>query len=122
LNGSGYVANVAGVFRLVPLPGVPDEEFEEFLINDVFPSVEPVSRGLRGYSYELLKDYQGRRQDRYMWKVVLEHFGSNQMIPEFIPGMFDQVYSEAREKVEKVGVMTSFAMFTEISKRTGSDV
>jgi len=110
------MANVIGINRIELLPGVTEEDFEQFMTEEVFPAARVFSRGVRSDTHYLLKDYRGNRADKYVWLMVLEHFGAGDRVPDFIPEVFEKIYSEVREKLQPFGVRTSSSMYAELSK------
>jgi hypothetical protein len=110
------MANLIGINRIALLPDVTEEDFEQFMTEEVFPAARALSRGVRSDAHYLLKDYRGDRADKYLWLMVLEHFGAEDRVPDAIPEIFEEIYSEVREKLQRFGIRTSFSMFTELSK------
>ncbi len=110
------MANLIGINRIALLPGVTEEDFEQFMTEEVFPEARAFSRGVRSHTHYLLKDYRGNRADKYLWLIVLEHFGTEHSVPDAIPEVFEEIYSEVREKLQPFGIRTSFSMSSELSK------
>ena len=113
------MANVIGINRIELLPDVTEEDFEQFMTEEVFPAARVFSRGVRSDTHYLLKDYRGNGADKYLWLIVLEHFGTEHSVPDAIPDVFEQIYSGVREKLQRFGIRTSFSMSSELS-RVGS--
>jgi hypothetical protein len=110
------MANLIGINRIALLPGVTEEDFEQFMTEEVFPAARALSRGVRSDAHYLLKDYGGNGEDKYLWLIVLEHFGTEHSVPDAIPDVFEQIYSGVREKLQPFGIRTSFSMSSELSR------
>jgi hypothetical protein len=110
------MANLIGINRIALLPGVTEEDFEQFMTEELFPAARAFSRGVRSHAHYLLKDYRGNREDKYLWLIVLEHFGTEHSVPDAIPEVFEQIYSDVREKLQPFGIRTSFSMSSELSR------
>jgi hypothetical protein len=110
------MANLIGINRIALLPGVTEEDFEQFMTEEVFPAARALSRGVRSDAHYLLKDYGGNGEDKYLWLMVLEHFGTEHSVPDAIPEVFEEIYSEVREKLQPFGIRTSFSMSSELSR------
>lgn len=51
--------------------------------------------------------------------MVLEDFGAGDRVPDFIPEVFEEIYSKVREKLQPFGTRTSSSMYAELSKVVG---
>ena len=110
-------ARLIGTYRIALLPGVKEADFEQFMEDELLPNVEVFSKGVNSWSQSFLKLYEGNREDKYLWTVALEHFGSEHGVPGAIPSILEEIYENRREQIEAFGVRTSFAMFSELSKQ-----
>jgi hypothetical protein len=110
-------ARLIGTYQIALLPGVKEADFEKFMEEEVLPNVEVFSKGVNSWSQSFLKLYEGNREDKYLWRVALEHFGSEHSVPNAIPSILREIYEKHRDKIETFGVRTSFAMFSELSKQ-----
>ena len=110
------MANVIGINRIELLPGVAEEDFEQFMTEEVFPAARVFSRGVSSDIHYLLKDYRGNGADKYLWLMVLQHFGGRDRVPDFIPEVFEEIYSKVREKLQPFGTRTSSSIYAQLSK------
>lgn len=110
-------ARLIGAYQIALLPGVKEADFEKFMEEELLPNVEVFSRGVNSWSQSFLKLHGGNREDKYLWTLALEHFGSEHSVPSAIPSLLEEVFEERRQKIEEFGVRTSFEMFSELSRQ-----
>ena len=65
------MAKVFGMHMITLRPGVKEEDFEEFMTEDVYPLPSP--EGLEAY---LLKGDRGDREGKYLWVFEFESIES----------------------------------------------
>lgn len=66
------------IYKLVPLPGVTEEEFEAFMIGEVLPTIDTTytrGGGIVGLAFH--KDAKGDSEPKYLWAIDLETFGGS---------------------------------------------
>ena len=97
---------LVGIYRIVRLPGVDEEDFEKYVKEEVFQSVNKIyTRGGGITRLSFLKDYSGDREDRYLWVIEWETFGGS---------WFDEHLAGALEKLKSVGIPVSFSTFRQL--------
>ena len=85
------MAKVLGMHMFALKPGMKAEDFEKFVIEEVYPV--PWPEGVKGY---LVKGDRGDREGRYLWVMELEsvelrdrHFPSSGEMSEEIQRSFE---------------------------------
>lgn len=98
---------VAVTYRILRLPGVPEDVFRATLVNDVLPaaSVPGLNRALNRNRQRLSKVVGGTGPDTWLWTV--EWVG----VPSAKPGNAEKSTAEmlnsVRDRLERVGLVLS---------------
>jgi hypothetical protein len=99
-------ATTIGTHRIVRLPGVTDEEFMRKLQEEVLLAVPipELNRVTNVVAQELLKIETGDEADAYLWTIYWDGLHR----PGKVRYECEKMYAGVREKLELVGVRTSF--------------
>ena len=99
-----------GTHRIVRLPGVTEEEFMRKLQEEVLLAVpiRGLSRDTNVMAQELLKAETGDEADAYLWTIYWNGIHR----PDTVRNECEEMYAGIREKLELVGVRTSFDVAT----------
>jgi hypothetical protein len=107
-------STLTGIFHLALHTDDP-AAFEEAMTSDIMPSIEVLSRGVRMTSHHLVKLFQEYGAPQYRWSVNLEHFGHDEHIGTAIPEYFDEIRSEAADRLAQHVLLINFEMTSPIT-------
>ncbi len=97
---------LVGIYRIVLQPKIKEEDFEKFMIEKVFPTVDTkLTEGGSITRLSLLKDMKENREDKYLWIIELETFDGD---------WFDHHLSNALEMLKSVGSPVSLNIFSQL--------
>jgi hypothetical protein len=97
---------LVGIYRIVLQPKIKEEDFEKFMVEKVFPTVDTkLTEGGSITRFSLLKDMKENREDKYFWIIELETFDGD---------WFDHHLSDALEMLKSVGNLISFSIFSQL--------
>ncbi len=97
---------LVGIYRIVLQPKIKEEDFENFMIEKVFPAIDTkLTEGGSITRLSLLKDMKENREDKYLWIIELETFDG---------GWFDYHLSDALKMLKSVGNPVSFSVFSQL--------
>ncbi len=97
---------LVGIYRIVLQPKIKEEDFEKFMIEKVFPTVDTkLTEGGSITRLSLLKDMKENREDKYLWIIELETFDGD---------WFDHHLSDALEMLKSVGIPVSLNIFSQL--------
>jgi hypothetical protein len=97
---------LVGIYRIVLQPKIKEEDFEKFMIEKVFPTVDTkLTEGGSITRLSLLKDMKENREDKYLWIIELETFDGD---------WFDHHLSNALELLKSVGSPVSLNIFSQL--------
>jgi hypothetical protein len=97
---------LVGIYRIVLQPKIKEEDFEKFMIEKVFPTVDTkLTEGGSITRLSLLKDMKENREDKYLWIIELETFDGD---------WFDHHLSNALEMLKSVGNPVSLNIFSQL--------
>ena len=89
------MAKVFGMHMIALKPGVKAEDFERFVVEEVYPA------NIEGWNFYLLKGDRGDREGKYLWMIEVESVETrNRFFPS--PGEMSeeaQQYFEAQAAV-----------------------
>ena len=88
------MAKVFGMHMIALKPGVKAEDFEKFIIEEVYTSSIP-----EGWKYYLLKGDRGDREGKYLWMI---EFDSVESRDQFFPSP-GEMSAEAQASMESLG-------------------
>ncbi len=95
-----------GIYRIVLNPGIKEEDFENSIMEKVFPAVDKkLTEGGSITRLSLLKDMKENREDKYLWIIELETFDGD---------WFNHHLSDALEMLKSVGNPVSFSIFSQL--------
>ena len=97
---------LVGIYRIVLKQGIKEEDFENSMMEKVFPAVDKkLTEGGSITRLSLLKDMRENREDKYLWIIEIETFDGD---------WFDHHLSDALEKLKSVGNPVSFSIFSQL--------
>lgn len=97
---------LVGIYRIVLQPKIKEEDFEKFMIEKVFPTVDTkLTEGGSITRFSLIKDMKTNREDKYLWIIELETFDGD---------WFDHHLSDALEMLKSIGNPVSFSIFSQL--------
>ena len=102
-------STLTGVFHLA-LHTDDAAAFEEAMTSDIMPSIEVLSKGVRSTTHHLVKLFQEYGAPQYRWSVNLGHFGLDESIGTAIPEYFDEIRSEAADRLAEHVLLIKFEM------------
>ena len=99
-----------GIHRIVRLPGIQKEDFLQKLREEILPmaSLPPLNRVTNVTAQTLSTDETEDSVDTCSWAI---HFNGVHR-PELVRDNCEAMYSSVRDKLEAVGVRTSFRLET----------
>lgn len=111
LEEENYPAGWAvGVHRLVLLPGVEDGQFEDLMLEEVFPAPSDGKSPTRAGGVTgqfLLRGSIGSRADRFLWAIEWNGIASTlDMLRQF-----ESIYEDALERLQPVALRTEVTVW-----------
>jgi hypothetical protein len=96
---------IALSFRKVALhEGVRHEDFEKFMLEELFPTIDTSEDGFAPYQHFLLQE--DWPSDVYVWMSRLEYSVHQTPFPQWLTGRLSDMYENAQGKLEPFGSYT----------------
>jgi hypothetical protein len=89
-------------YIITPRPELNEEEFERFLMGEVFPELQVLQRNVRNTWHSLLKGKEADGKTQYLWMMTLDLIGSGSAT-----GGVDRVSVMMNEKLKPHATLSS---------------
>jgi hypothetical protein len=98
---------IALSFRKVALhEGVRHEDFEKFMLEELFPSIDTSEDGFEADQHFLLQEEEDWPSDVYVWMSRLQYSVHQTPFPTWLHNRLHDMYENAQGKLEPFGSYT----------------